>query len=235
MTNITHLTIVIDVFRAFSTACYILNSNPQRYYLTPHCHAVAERQQKHPNAILVGKPEIGSTLGYHIPNSPHRCHDLALENQTVIHRTQAGATGVIEALSKPGEQVLACSFNNAKATANVIKTLAIKKLTIRAMGHEATSPSIEDDVCARYLNALLADEPFDLKTHQKEIKNTTGQYFLTEDQQQYPSADLSHCLTPNLYNFAIAALPRGDFAELVRLEPSHSSRPPHQLAQSAPS
>lgn len=232
MTNKANVTIVIDVFRAFSTACHILNHNPSQYFFAPYCHTADHLHHIYPNAILIGKPEIGSTLRYHAPNSPQRSRALSLESQVVIHRTQAGATGVIDALTRPNELVLACGFTNALATAHLLQRLEIDQLTIRAMGHEATSPSIEDDVCADYLQALIDNAPFDPTRHFDAIKKSSGAYFFSDDQAQYPKEDFEHCLSLNTFDFAIQAQSHGDYATLSRYQPTLQTQQPHHFAQS---
>lgn len=208
--------VIVDVFRAFSTACVILEKKPKRYILTNKCDTIVQIISKTEKNILVGKPGIGSKLKYDVPNSPSLVEKLTIHRSYVYHRTAAGATGVIQ--SNKDDITLCMSFNNIDATANYIKTFNSVDLHIKPMGHEANNPTIEDNLCADmlknriYTNCLNSSLPIEY------IKKTTGMYFFTDD-KEYPQEDFSRCLEINSHMFAIKAEIKEGYALLRAVDP----------------
>lgn len=74
----THIFIVIDVFRAFTTASYILERHPKTYILTSRSSVISRLAKEFKNPILIGKPEKGINLTYDIPNSPTRVTEILM-------------------------------------------------------------------------------------------------------------------------------------------------------------
>jgi len=95
------ITIVVDAFRAFATAGYVLEQGPAAYFYTNRCDVVRRLAEEAASPVLIGKAGKGSVLQYAIPNSPTRVLETAIEGQVVIHRTEAGAKGVLAAQSLP--------------------------------------------------------------------------------------------------------------------------------------
>ena len=203
---------IIDVFRAFSTAAVILKAQPRKYVLANKCATIRELvSSSSSSSILVGKPEENSTLQYTIPNSPTLAAELALTNHGVYHRTAAGATGVLA--SKKADVVLCVGFNNLQATANYIKRLGDYSLVIKPMGHEANTATLEDDLCAEYLDELLKHSCVDFHLPIQELKSDSGKYFF-QNNPEYPEEDFARCLRVNSHNFAIRADVREAYAHL---------------------
>lgn len=219
----TNITIVIDVFRAFTTACYVLEGLPADYFLTTKSSVVLQLAECYSNTVFVGKPEIGSSLRYHIPNSPTRVKEIDILNKTVIHRTEAGSRGVIAALEKKGNFVLAAGLVNADATADYVLQCGYMNVDIQPMGHEAQVASLEDDVCAEYIAAKLQGRSFSIKKHIPDLQRSSGKYFFADDQWQYPQADFARCLHLKRFNFAIRASAGEGYAILERCD-THRAR-----------
>ena len=211
-------TIVIDVFRAFTTACYILEQEPTGYFLTATSDVVRKLQTKYPKATLIGKPEKHCQLIYDIPNSPTRCLTSHIKGKYILHRTEAGAKGVLHTLKNKRSLVLATSFVNAEATVRYLQYKQIKQITIIPMGHEAKTPSLEDELCAEYILALFTNRKFSLDQHIQALRLGPGRYFFSEDQKQYPAEDFKRCLQMKRFNFAIKALLENNYAILTRCD-----------------
>lgn len=213
-TNQSDAIIIVDVFRAFTTACYILEKKPLEYVYASKSDVLSRLASNYSNAVLVGKPEIGANLSYDIPNSPTRTDAVSISNKIVLHRTEAGAKGVLSALKKSNSLVFASGLVNADATVNYIKSLNIKNVYVQPMGHEAETPSLEDDVCADYIKALLSGQKYSYEKFIPTIREKSGRYFFGEDQWQYPYQDFDRCLDVNRFKFAIQATARDDYAVL---------------------
>jgi len=206
------VTVIVDAFRAFATACSILNQNPLVYFLTDQCSVVKRLKNRELDPVLIGKPEIDSSLHYTIPNSPTRVQELNLRDRTVIHRTTAGGVGVKR--YKEADILLAVSFVNAKATAEAIAQINPSQLKVIPMGHEGKTPTLEDDLCASYLRALVEGKSFGFNLFIEELREGPGKCFFGADQNQYPREDFDQCLAFNTFGSPIFVENRGDFAIL---------------------
>jgi 2-phosphosulfolactate phosphatase len=205
--------VVIDVFRAFTTASYALSKKPSAYYLAVKQSIITELASKQINPLIIGKPEIGLSGDlYHIPNSPTRLQEMEVEGRVVIHRTEAGARGVLQATS--ADIVLAAGFVNAKATALFLSYLKDAEITYYPMGHEGNTPSLEDDLCAQYIAALVTGNIVNIKPYIPHLKTGAGSYFFGADQKQYPEKDFERCLELNRFDFPIRADIKNNYALL---------------------
>lgn len=207
------VTVVIDAFRAFATAAFILERGPTDYLLSTSSQVARRLAAGKSDVLLVGKPEIGAELGYDIPNSPARSMDVRVAGRTVIHRTEAGARGVL--LAPRADVVLVAGFVNAGATARQVNALGATA-TLRPMGHEATTPTLEDDLCAALIQARIDGQTFDLAPHLGGLREGPGRYFFGANQTEYPNRDFSLCTDIDRFAFAIRAHVFDDHARLVR-------------------
>lgn len=150
------LAVMIDVFRACSTACAIVASRPAEYLLAGDDAEAKRLFSVHPSALLVGKAEPGADVCYHLPNSPTHVLRALPAGRVVVHRTMAGVRGVLAA--KQAHETLCVSFPNVTATARYIRSRRPDLVSLVALGHRGTVPSGEDVACSRYLRALLEGE-----------------------------------------------------------------------------
>lgn len=194
--------IVVDAFRAFATAAEILARGPARYRLCTRDDDVKRLLQRDPGAFLVGKPERGSDLTYHVPNSPTRIRAAAVANRTVVHRTQAGAFGAEQFAD--AHLTLCASFVNAGATARVAAAQS-KPVIIVTMGHEATHSTQEDRICGAYLRHALDAGPPVLASTLAEIRAGSAAFFVDPDDGEYPIRDGQLCCALDSFDFAIKA------------------------------
>ncbi|MBP7074716.1 MAG: 2-phosphosulfolactate phosphatase [Rhabdochlamydiaceae bacterium] len=207
--------VVIDVFRAFTTASYVLDRQPLTYMLALRQTVVDELATRHMHSLVIGKPEKGTNSHiYHIPNSPTRVLEAEVKDRNIIHRTEAGAKGILQA--QEATIILAASFVNASATVRYIKALKDYDVTIVPMGHEGSTPSLEDDICSDYITALINNQKRDLAHYIPQLKEGSGKYFFSTDQWQYPHEDFDRCLEVDRFNFAIQATIHENYAVLKK-------------------
>jgi 2-phosphosulfolactate phosphatase len=207
--------VLIDVFRAFSTACHAIAQEPLGYALVADSSAASRLRAARPAPFLIGKAEIGASLTYDIPSSPTLVERRRLVARTVIHRSDAGAKGALCALQ--ADELLAAGFVNAAATARYILRERPPLVTLVSMGHDGLTPSREDELCAELLAALLRGGSFDLRPFMAELRGGPGRYLFDGDQREYPSADFLRCLAVDRFDFALRAEPLGDHARLSKL------------------
>lgn len=210
------VTVIVDAFRAFATASYVLERSPMQYFYATKSSVLAKLASNFNNPLFIGKNEKGENINYNIPNSPTRVTEVEVTDRVILHRTEAGAKGILAATD--ADIILAAAFVNARATARYIRKLSEPKVTIIPMGHEAVNPSIEDDICAQYILFLINGKQLDLKPFIPVLKKGSGKYFFTEDQWQYPREDFKRCLKANCFNFTIQAKLHDNYAILRTLK-----------------
>lgn len=214
--NQLQVTVVIDAFRAFTTAAYVLEQHPNSYRITTKSEVIARLASACKHPLLIGKSERGAALAYDIPNSPTRVAELSVTGRSVLHRTEAGAKGIF--LAQNADIILVAGFVNAEATAEYIRKLVNPKITLAPMGHEATTPSLEDHVCALSIAALINNEKITIEKFIPALRKGSGSYFFSQDQWQYPHEDFKRCLEIGRPSFAIQAIIKKDYAILRRCQ-----------------
>ena len=208
-----HAAVVIDVFRAFTTACHVLEAVPLEYLMTNKCKVVARLGVSRPSALLIGKPEVGNQSKYDIPNSPTLAAQSLVRGRNVIHRSNAGAKGLLQASTH--DACLAVCFSNLSASARWL-SLHAERFEVFPMGHEGEYPSAEDDLCRDALLAKIKEEPFCMIGVKERLKAGPGRYFFGPENAEYPRADFERCLEVVAVNFPIRAIPCGDYVRIER-------------------
>jgi 2-phosphosulfolactate phosphatase len=147
--------VIVDVFRAFTTAAFCVAAGAREIVLVAdHEQALALRRED-PSLFLTG--EIGGRPipGFDVGNSPSAIERLDLNGRRVVQRTSSGTQGVVAATGARG--IALGSFVTAQATVDHLRRVG-DDVTIVAMGHNALAEADEDELCARYLEALLRGE-----------------------------------------------------------------------------
>ena len=143
--------VIIDVFRAFTTAAFCVAAGAREVVLVgDHAQALALKSAD-PSLFLTG--EIGGRPipGFDVGNSPSRIDGLDLSGRRVVQRTSAGTQGVVAA-SGAGEIVLG-SLVIAAATVRYLRDRG--EISLVAMGTHGGDDHDEDEICAAYLEQLL--------------------------------------------------------------------------------
>lgn len=145
-------TVIVDVFRAFTTAAFCIAAGAREIVLVADHEQALALKRDDPSLFLSG--EIGGRPipGFDVGNSPSVIERLDLTGRRVVQRTSSGTQGVVVATR--ARAVLLGSFVIAKATVDLLCRIT-DDVTIVAMGHNAMAEADEDAQCAAYLEALL--------------------------------------------------------------------------------
>lgn len=210
--------VIIDAFRAFSTACFAMNASPHEYLLVGDSSTATRLAATTVRPFLIGKPERGAHVLYDAPNSPTRVLEnlQRLSRATLIHRTQAGARGMLQAMG--ADELIAGSFVNADAIARYIRTRKPPQVTLVAMGHEGETTTLEDDLCANYIAARIEGTGFDILKDLETLRHGPGKYFFTEAQDEYPREDFAYCTGIDRFSFVLRGERQRDYVRLVRVD-----------------
>ena len=209
--------VVIDVFRAFSTACYLFAAGAQRIIAVGEIEKALELSDTLPGSLLVGERGGRKLDGFDFGNSPSEVENQDLSGKTVIQTTHAGTQGIVNAVQ--ADEILTGSLVNARATCRHIRASGAGQVTLVRMGLHATSRSDEDDLCAEYLAALLLDQSYDISTIETRLRESPfSDRFFDPAKPWSPEADFHRCLEIDRFDFAIRAiLSDGDAADLERI------------------
>ena len=198
------VTVIIDVFRAFSLESYMFAAGVECIYPVGQVEKAYKMKIKHPEWILAGERHGAILPGFDTGNAPSLINDLNLKNKTVVHTTSAGTQGVVNAIN--ASEILGASLVNARATAEYIRGTCAKDVSLVCMGLAAKEPTDEDTLCARYIKAILEgkENKIDMKLEIERLKHTSGAKFFDDKQQHvFPKEDFSMCVDVDKFNFVI--------------------------------
>lgn len=147
--------VIVDVFRAFTTAAFCVAAGAREIVLVADHEQALALKRADPTLFLTG--EIGGRPipGFDAGNSPTAIAALDLSGRRVVQRTSSGTQGVVAAAAARG--IVLGSFVIAAATARYLARVA-DEVTVVAMGPGDGGDSDEDLACAMYLGALLRGE-----------------------------------------------------------------------------
>jgi 2-phosphosulfolactate phosphatase len=198
------VTVVIDVFRAFSLEAYLLDAGVSCIYPIGDVNKAYRMKEENPDYILAGERGGAILPGFDTGNAPSELYKLDLAGKTVVHTTSAGTQGV--ANSKGASEILGAGLVNARATAEYVRSTGTDIVSLVCMGLEAKEPTEEDTLCARYIKAILEgnESDIDMKAEIENLKVTSGAKFFDEKQNHiFPRADFFMCTEVDKFNFAI--------------------------------
>ena len=183
------LTVVIDVFRAFTVEAYLAKNNAAKIIPVKDVDFAFEYKKNHPNAVLCGERGGKIVDGFDYGNSPSQIENVDFTGKTVIHTTSAGTQGIANAIY--ADEIIGGSLVCAKAIAEYIKQKNPKDVSLVAMGLAGERDTDEDILCAEYIKNILLDLPTpDIDERIEKIKTTDGAKFFDKEQQNvFPERD----------------------------------------------
>lgn len=196
------LTVIIDVFRAFSLECYLYDKGVECIIPIGNIEDAYERKQFNKDLILVGERNGKKCEGFDYGNSPSQIKDVLLKGKTIIHTTSAGTQGIANAIYS--DEIITGSFVNAKAVAEYIKRKNPEIISLVCMGNGGVREAKEDLLCANYIKSLLLKEDFDIERKVLNLKEDGGEHFFNQNMQEvYPEQDFWMCIKVNLFSFIL--------------------------------
>ncbi len=150
--------VIVDVFRAFTTAAVALSRGAARIILVAEPREALELRARGVADLCMGEVAGRRPPGFDFGNSPFELSQAEVGGKVLVQSTRAGTVGVCAA--ERAQAVYAASLVVARATADAILRAAPPLVTIVAMGSEGKRRSDEDEQCALYLrNLLLGQQP----------------------------------------------------------------------------
>jgi 2-phosphosulfolactate phosphatase len=210
--------VVIDVFRAFSVACYAYAGGARKIIPVAEIETARELKRAHPEFLAVGERYGRMLEGFDFGNSPTELERANLTGKTLIHTTHAGTQGLTNALN--ADVVLTGALVNAGAICAYIKSLAPENVSIVRMGQHATARSAEDDLCAEVLVARLKGELFDTSGVRERLRQApAAQKFFDPAADWAPEGDFELCTDMDRFSFVLRLMQEGQGpASLKRID-----------------
>ena len=211
------LTVIIDVFRAFSTACYAFQRGAQQIFPVGDINEAYRLKEQNPDFILAGERNEQKPKGFDFGNSPTHLLQADLEGKTIVHTTSSGTQGIANA--KMADEIITGSFVNAAAIVRYIKRENPKTVSLVCMGYACEYPTDEDTLCAEFIKNELEGTPGNFEGMKETIKKGSGTRFFDPGKQAWsPKTDFDLCLDLNRFNFVLKVENNGTLNYLQKIE-----------------
>lgn len=195
-------TIIIDVFRAFTTAAVAFDRGAKKIILVAEVEEALELQRQGYGDLCMGEVDGMKPDGFDFGNSPYELSQANITGKTLIQSTRAGTVGVSAATS--ATSLFLGSLVTASATVQAILDEAPSLVTIVAMGAAGQDRSDEDEQCALYLrNRLQGRRPDPEAVKQLVLAGGEAQKYLDAEQPQYHPQDREFAVSIDRYPYAI--------------------------------
>lgn len=199
------LTVIIDVFRAFTTDAYIFGNGAERIFPVSSKEEAFELKKRNFNWILIGEENGYKIEDFDFGNSPFEIMKVDFFGQTIIQRTSAGTQGIINAIN--ADEIILGSFVMAEAIVDYIRARNPKIVSLVAMGLRGSEISIEDELFAEYIEERLKGKNPDFKEIKQEIREyPEGAKFFDSSQLEYIEEDFYAAMDIDHFDFCLKVI-----------------------------
>jgi len=199
-TPIVGSAIVVDTFRAFTTAAYAFAQGVESIYLTDSVSHALDLATEH-GFLTMGEVGGRKPAEFELSNSPWEITQRDdLEGVTLVHRSSAGTRGALHAVRLGAVPVFVSSLVVASAT--VRAACEVEMVTIVAAGLHGETPTDEDEATAALLAAQLRGRPARPAEVVADIRGGQGAKRLRAAQWSRDE-DLDLCLAIDRFDFAM--------------------------------
>ena len=213
----TGLTVIIDVFRAFSTACYAVSRGAGPVFPVGTVEEAFALKKIFPDALLMGERNEQKPEGFDFGNSPTHILKADIAGRKMIHTTSSGTRGIVNA--KNAGQIITGSFVNAGAIVRYIRLINPENVSLVCMGYACEYPTDEDTLCAVYIRDELTGAPGNFQAMKSQIRNGTGARFYEKESQAWaPVTDFDLCLDLNKFDFVLKVERENKWAYLKKID-----------------
>ena len=193
----TGTAVVIDVFRAFTTAAVALENGAGKIVMVDDLEEAKRMRAEGVGTRCLGERGGIAPEGFDFGNSPDEIRDVRFDGETLIQTTTNGTRGI--AAAGNAKRVYAGSLVTAMATARAILADPELPVSLIAMGDSGVRRTDEDEICALYLRALLCGR--------KPDREALNALILLQadlvDTRKLSPADVAACLATDSVPFAI--------------------------------
>ena len=197
------LTVIIDVFRAFSLENYLYDMGAELIRPIGSVEEAFKLKETTPNSLLFGERNGIKVEGFDFGNSPSSVHADIVKGKTILHTTSAGTQGVVNATK--ATQILAGGLVNARAIAEYIIETQPEVVSLVSMGWNAEELAEEDELCAEYIKSILdGEEITNMDERVAALQFKGGEHFFDpETQHIFPEPDFWMCIKYDLFPYVL--------------------------------
>lgn len=195
--------VVIDVFRAFTTAAVVLANGAERIVMVGSVAEALSLRESGFGQVCIGEVKGIPPAGFDFGNSPHQVSGVDFRGKTAIQRTSAGTQGIVTV--RNATSLFAGSLVTASATARALRATGSPLVSLVAMGKNAESRTDEDELCALHLRNLLEGRPGAPAAALRGVILACEEAlrFGGPDHPESPAEDLEIALDVDRFDFAI--------------------------------
>jgi 2-phosphosulfolactate phosphatase len=196
------IAVIIDVFRAFSVACYAFAQGAERIIPVADIDEARRLKRENPEYISLGERHARKLEGFDFGNSPTHIEHEDFHGRTLVHTTHAGTQGLANASG--AEVVITGSLVNAAAICRYVLSHSPALVSLVRMGQNASDRCAEDDLCAELLAVRLRGGHFDTRTIQPRLRDApSAQKFFDPEATWAPERDFELCTTADRFDFVL--------------------------------
>ena len=197
------LTVIIDVFRAFSLETYLYDMGVELIRPIGTIEEAFRLKETTPNSLLFGERNGIKVEGFDFGNSPSSVTSEIVKGKTILHTTSAGTQGVVNA--KNATRILAGSLVSARAIAEYIIETQPEVVSLVCMGWNAERLAAEDELCAEYIKSILDGEELpNMEKRVADLQFHGGEHFFNPDtQENFPEPDFWLCIKYDRFPYVL--------------------------------
>ena len=200
------LTVIIDVFRAFSMACYVYANGAEKIIPVGKLETAYSLKKENPEFLLIGERDGKKPEGFDYGNSPTEIENIDFSNKTIVQTTGGGTQGTANA--KNADEVITGGFVNAQAVIDYIKKKNPKIVSLVSIGSGGVNIADEDELCAEYIKSTLEGKKRDFEGIIEHLRNCIGaRKFFDPKKDWAPERDFELCLNLNKFDFVLKVEP----------------------------
>ena len=207
------LTVVIDVFRAFTCECWMYAAGAEKVIAAGTLEETFALKKEHPDWILAGERNGIMVEGFDYGNSPAAFEHADLKGKTVVHTTSAGVQGLTAV--RNAAEIVTGALVNAAAVVRYIRERNPETVSLVAMGWNGIRETEEDELCAEYMASLLEGRSMaDIEERALQLRYQEGKKFFDPARQNvFPERDFWLCVRPDIFDHVIRVQNHGGLFE----------------------
>ena len=200
------LAVVIDVFRAFTTAAYVMANGAERIIPVGTVEEAFEMKRSDQGVVLMGERGGKQVKDFDYGNSPHEIRDVDFTGLTVVQTTSAGTRGLM--LAGNADEILPGSFVMADAIVEYIRERSPRVVSLVAMGWGGAEKAPEDELLSEYIEMRLNGEEPEFEAMRDEIRrHPQGAKFFDKTQETCVEGDFHAAMDINRFSFCLRLAP----------------------------
>lgn len=203
------LTVIIDVFRAFSVSCYAVGNGSEKIIPVGDIGIAYNLKKDNPGFILIGERGGKKPQGFDYGNSPAQIEHACFTGKTIIQTTSSGTQGIANAIN--ADEIITGGFVNVEAIINYIKKHNPGVVSLVAMGTSGICIADEDKLCAEYIKNAIENKSNNFPEIVEYLRHySSARKFFDPEKDWAPERDFDLCMSLNKFSFVLKVEPHDE-------------------------